>query len=123
MTTEREAQTVLAEIALQLVAIEDRLTRLGDSLPVPPNQEDMLEHRVPYDVVTELAGMIGCGRGVCEAQRTDQGGQDQDSSDSPWMHLAVSSPLNIRADSLPVEAGPEADTSSPAGCWNKRVPE
>jgi hypothetical protein len=60
VTTEREAQTALGEIALQLVAIEDRLTRLGDSLPAPPNQEDMLEHRVPYDVATELAGMIAC---------------------------------------------------------------
>jgi len=60
VTTEREAQAALAEIALQLVAIEDRLTRIAESLPVPPNQEDMLEHRVPYDVATELAGMIQC---------------------------------------------------------------
>ena len=60
MTTEREAQAALAEIALQLVAIEDRLTRIADSLPVPPNQEDMLEHRIPYDLATELTGMIQC---------------------------------------------------------------
>ena len=60
MTTERGAQAALAEIALQLVAIEDRLTRIVDSLPVLPNQEDMLEHRVPYDVATKLAGMIQC---------------------------------------------------------------
>lgn len=48
MTTEREAQAALAEIALQLVAIEDRLTRIAETLPVPPDQDDMLEHRVPY---------------------------------------------------------------------------
>jgi hypothetical protein len=47
VTTEREAQAALAEIALQLVAIEDRLTRIAESLPVPPNQEDMLEHGSP----------------------------------------------------------------------------
>lgn len=50
----------VVQIALQLVAIEDRLTRIAESLPVPPNQEDMLEHRVPYDVATELAGVIAC---------------------------------------------------------------
>ena len=60
MTTEREAQAALAEIALQLVAIEDRLTRIAKSLPVPPDQEDMLEHRVAYDVAAKLAGMIQC---------------------------------------------------------------
>ena len=60
MTTEREAQAALAEIAFQLVAIEDRFTRIAESLPVPPNQEDMLEHRVPYDVATKLARMIQC---------------------------------------------------------------
>ncbi len=60
MTTEREAQAALAEIALQLVAIEDRLTRIAESLPVPPDQEDMLEHRIPYDLATQLLGLIEC---------------------------------------------------------------
>ena len=27
---------------------------------MPPNQENMLEHRVPYNVPTKLAGMIQC---------------------------------------------------------------
>jgi hypothetical protein len=58
--TEQEAQAALAEIALQLVAIEDRLSRIADSLPVPPDQEDMLEHRIAYNVATELAGAILC---------------------------------------------------------------
>ena len=30
--TEREAQAGLAEIAVELVAVEDRLTRIGESL-------------------------------------------------------------------------------------------
>jgi hypothetical protein len=58
--TESEAQAALAEIALQLVALEDRLTRIAESLPVPPDQNDMLEHRIPYDLTTKLAGMIQC---------------------------------------------------------------
>ena len=60
MTTEREAQAALAEIALQLVSVEDGLTRIAEALPVPPNQQDMLEHRIAHDVGTELAGMIAC---------------------------------------------------------------
>jgi hypothetical protein len=61
VTTEQEAaQAVLAEIALQFVAIEDRLTRIAESLPVPPNQEDMLEHRIPNDLATQLLGLIEC---------------------------------------------------------------
>jgi hypothetical protein len=58
--TEKEAQAALAEIALQLVAIEDRLTRIADSLPVLPDQEDMLDHRKPYDLATHLTGTIQC---------------------------------------------------------------
>jgi hypothetical protein len=60
MVSEREAQRELAVIALELVAIEERLERLANSLPVPANQVDMLEHRAPYDVATELAGTIEC---------------------------------------------------------------
>ena len=58
--TEGEAQAALAEIALELVAITDRLQRIHDELPPSRNREAMLEHRVPYDVATELAGTIEC---------------------------------------------------------------
>lgn len=56
--TEAEAQAALAEIALQLVAIEDRLQGIHDALPRPPNQDTMWEHRVPRDVATEVYGTI-----------------------------------------------------------------
>jgi hypothetical protein len=58
--TEAEAQTALAEIALELVAITDRLQRIHDEMPPSRNREAMLEHRVPYDVATELVGTIEC---------------------------------------------------------------
>jgi hypothetical protein len=58
--TEAEAQTALAEVALELVAITDRLQRIGDELPVSRNRQAMLEHRVAYDVATELVGTIEC---------------------------------------------------------------
>jgi hypothetical protein len=58
--TEGEAQTALAEIALELVAITDRLEQIHDALPVSRNREAMLEHCMPYDVATEIAGTIEC---------------------------------------------------------------
>jgi len=58
--TETEAQAALAEIALQLIAIEDRLQRIHDELPVSPGRESMWEHRRPYDVATDLYGAIEC---------------------------------------------------------------
>ena len=58
--TEAQAQAALAEIALELVAITDRLQQIHDRLPVSRNREAMLEHRVPYDIATELVGSIEC---------------------------------------------------------------
>ncbi len=58
--TEGEAQAALAGIALELVAITDRLQRIRDALPPSQNREAMLEHRIAYDVATELAGTIEC---------------------------------------------------------------
>jgi hypothetical protein len=56
--TEAEAQAALAGIALELVAITDRLQRIHDELPVSPAREAMLEHRAPRDVATEIYGLI-----------------------------------------------------------------
>ena len=56
--TEGEAQAALAGVALELVAIADRLQRIHDELPPSPNREAMLEHRVPRDVATEIYGAI-----------------------------------------------------------------
>lgn len=58
--TEGEAQAALAVIALELVAITDRLQQVHGALPPSRNREAMLEHRVPYDVATELAGTVEC---------------------------------------------------------------
>jgi hypothetical protein len=58
--TEREAQAALAEIALQLIAYEDRLRTIRDQLPESPNREAMWEHLVPYDLATEIHATIEC---------------------------------------------------------------
>jgi len=56
--TEGEAQAALAAVALELVAIADRLQRIHDELPETPARDTMLEHRVPRDVATEVYGVI-----------------------------------------------------------------
>ena len=56
--TEGEAQAALAAVALDLVAIVDRLQAIHDELPTARNREAMLEHRVPRDVATEVYGAI-----------------------------------------------------------------
>ena len=58
--TEGEVQAALAAVALELVAITDRLQQVHDALPLSRNREAMLEHRVPYDTATELVGTIEC---------------------------------------------------------------
>jgi hypothetical protein len=58
--TEGEAQAALAGIALELVAVTDRLQQIHDALPASRNREAMLEHRVAYDIATEIAGTIEC---------------------------------------------------------------
>jgi hypothetical protein len=56
--TEGEAQAALAGVALELVAIADRLQRVHDALPETPARDAMLEHRIPRDVATEVYGVI-----------------------------------------------------------------
>lgn len=58
--TEAEAQAALAGIALELVAITDRLQQIHDDLPVSPNREAMWTHELPVDVATEIYGAIEC---------------------------------------------------------------
>jgi hypothetical protein len=58
--TEADAQAALAEVALGLVAITDRLQQVYDALPASRNREAMLEHRIAYDIATELYGTIEC---------------------------------------------------------------
>jgi len=58
--TEGKAQAALAGIALELVAITDRLQRIHDELPESPNREAMWAHERPFDVATEIYGAIEC---------------------------------------------------------------
>jgi hypothetical protein len=53
--TEGEAQAALAAVALELVAIADRLQAIHDALPETPARDAMLE---PRDVATEVYGVI-----------------------------------------------------------------
>ena len=52
------AQAALAGVALELVAVADRLQAIHDELPPSPNRDAMLEHRVSRDVATEVYGVI-----------------------------------------------------------------
>ena len=56
--TEGEAQAALAAVALELVAIADRLQRIHDELPASPNREAMWTHEIPRDVATEIYSAI-----------------------------------------------------------------
>ena len=56
--TEGEAQTALAAVALELVAIADRLQTIHDRLPPSPEREAMWAHEIPRDVATEIYGVI-----------------------------------------------------------------
>ena len=56
--TEGEAQAALAGVALELVAIQDRLQQIHDQLPESPNREAMWAHEIPRDVPTEIYGLI-----------------------------------------------------------------
>jgi hypothetical protein len=58
--TEAEAQAALAGIALELVAITERLQRIHDELPLSRNREAMWAHEIPSDVATEIYGTIEC---------------------------------------------------------------
>jgi hypothetical protein len=58
--TEAKAQAALAEIAMELVAITDRLQQIHDELPVSPDREAMWAHELPCDVATEIYGAIEC---------------------------------------------------------------
>jgi hypothetical protein len=56
--TDGEAQAAVAAVALELVAIADRLQSIHDELSQSPDREAMLEHRIPRDVATEVYGVV-----------------------------------------------------------------
>jgi hypothetical protein len=59
-TAIRSAQAALGAIATDLLALQDRLAAISRQLPVPPDQEAMLEGKIAPDVATELSGCIDC---------------------------------------------------------------
>ena len=56
--TEGEAQAALAEVALVLVAVSDRLQHIHDALPASPDRDAMWVHEIPRDVATEIYSTI-----------------------------------------------------------------
>jgi hypothetical protein len=56
--TVAEAQAALAEIAAEMLGVEDRLQAIVATLPHHPQEEAMLEGAIPCDVPTELRGTI-----------------------------------------------------------------
>ena len=55
-----KAQAALGEIAYQLLTMQEQLVAINRSLPVPPNQDAMLEGETCPDVATEVSGCIEC---------------------------------------------------------------
>jgi hypothetical protein len=55
-----QAQAALGEIAYQLLTLQERLVTINRSLPVPANQEAMLEGYIAPDLATEISGCIEC---------------------------------------------------------------
>jgi hypothetical protein len=58
--TVASAQAALEEITFELIALQERLESINRRLPVPPDQEAMLEGEIAPDVATELSGCIEC---------------------------------------------------------------
>jgi hypothetical protein len=58
--TTAEAQAALGMVALQLLAVVDRLRQVYERLPAPPDLADRQEGRKPYDVATDVLATIEC---------------------------------------------------------------
>ncbi len=56
----RVAQSLLAEIANDLLTIEERLHAVCDGLPRSPHEEAMFEGHRPLDLPTILLGLVEC---------------------------------------------------------------
>ena len=55
-----KVQQALGEMAYELLLLQERLARFNRLLPIPPNQDAMLEDEVPPDLATEVSGCIEC---------------------------------------------------------------
>jgi hypothetical protein len=52
------AQGALGEIAYQLLTLQERLATINRSLPIPADQEAMLQGETCPDLATEMSGCI-----------------------------------------------------------------
>ena len=58
--TVTKVQEALGEMAYELLLLQERLLRFNRLLPVPPNQDAMLEDEIPPDLAPEVSGCIEC---------------------------------------------------------------
>jgi hypothetical protein len=69
--TPAEAQGELRAVADQLLAVEDRLRAVWEAVPRSPDEDDMFEGRIPWDLATEIRTVVECVeeelRGVVES--------------------------------------------------------
>jgi hypothetical protein len=85
--TPAEAQAEIRAVAEELLAVEDRLRRVWESVPRSPDEDAMFEGRKAWDLATEIRTAVECVREdlrrVVESlerlSRTSNGGLRRDS--------------------------------------------
>jgi hypothetical protein len=58
--TPAEAQVELRAVADQLLAVEDRLRAVWEAVPRSPDEDEMFEGRIPWDLATEVRTVVEC---------------------------------------------------------------
>ena len=58
--TPAEVQAALAAITLDLLTLEDRCREVLAALPRSPDEDDMIEGRIAWDLPTELRTTVEC---------------------------------------------------------------
>ena len=58
--TPAEAQVELRAVADQLLAVEDRLRAVWEAVPRSPDEDDMFDGRIPWDLGTEVRTVVEC---------------------------------------------------------------
>jgi hypothetical protein len=58
--TPAEAQVEIRAIAGELLAVEDRLRRVWEAVPRSPDEDEMFEGKMAWDLATEVRTMVEC---------------------------------------------------------------
>ena len=58
--TPAEAQGELRAVTDQLLAVEDRLRAVWEAVPRSPNENEMFEGRIAWDLATEVRTVVEC---------------------------------------------------------------